>query len=33
MDELVVLSEKDIGTKIVLRKKISEKAEKMYVKL
>ncbi len=33
MDELVVLSEKDIGTKIILRKKISEKAEKMYVKL
>jgi len=25
MDELVVLSEKDVGTKVILRKKISEK--------
>ncbi len=25
MDEVVVLSEKDVGTKIVMRKKISEK--------
>ncbi len=25
MDELVILSEKDVGTKIILRKKISEK--------
>ena len=33
MDELVVLSERDIGTKIVLRKKISENSEKMYKKL
>ncbi len=32
MDELVVLSEKDIGTKIILRKKISDKIDKMYVK-
>ena len=28
MDELVVLSERDIGTKIILRKKISDKNEK-----
>ena len=28
MDELVVLSEKDIGTKIILRKRISDKIEK-----
>lgn len=33
MDELVVLSERDIGTKIILRKKISENSEKMYNKL
>lgn len=33
MDELVVLSERDIGTKIVLRKKISDNSEKMYNKL
>jgi len=32
MDELVVLSEKDIGTKIVLRKKINDKIDKIYVK-
>jgi stage II sporulation protein AB (anti-sigma F factor) len=28
MDELVVLSEKDVGTKVILRKKISEKKQK-----
>lgn len=33
MDELVVLSEKDVGTKIILRKKINDKIDKMYVKL
>ncbi len=33
MDELVVLSEKDIGTKIILRKKISNNSEKIYNKL
>ncbi len=33
MDELVVLSERDIGTKIILRKKISNNSEKMYNKL
>ncbi len=32
MDELVVLSEKDVGTKIILRKKINDKADKIYVK-
>lgn len=32
MDELVVLSEKDVGTKIILRKKISDKVEKIYIK-
>jgi stage II sporulation protein AB (anti-sigma F factor) len=33
MDELVVLSEKEIGTKIILRKTISSNSEKMYRKL
>lgn len=33
MDELVVLSEKEIGTKIILRKKISNNSDKMYNKL
>ncbi|MDI9495759.1 MAG: anti-sigma F factor [Bacillota bacterium] len=28
MDEVVVLSEKDVGTKVILRKKISEKKQK-----
>ena len=28
MDELVILSEKDVGTKVILRKKISEKKQK-----
>lgn len=32
MDELVVLSEKEIGTKIILRKKISNNSEKIYIK-
>ncbi len=32
MDELVVLSERDIGTKIILRKKISNNSEKIYIK-
>ncbi|NLJ57458.1 MAG: anti-sigma F factor [Tissierellia bacterium] len=29
MDELIILSEKDVGTKIILRKKISEKKQKI----
>lgn len=33
MDELVVLSERDIGTKIILRKMISDNSEKIYNKL
>ncbi|HOK48802.1 MAG TPA: anti-sigma F factor [Sedimentibacter sp.] len=28
MDEVIVLSEKDVGTKVILRKKISEKKQK-----
>jgi len=28
MDELVILSEKDVGTKVILRKKIAEKKQK-----
>lgn len=32
MDELVVLSERDIGTKIILRKKISNNSDKIYIK-
>lgn len=28
MDELVILSEKDVGTKVILRKRISEKKQK-----
>lgn len=33
MDELVVLSERDIGTKVIMRKKISSSSDKMYNKL
>ncbi len=32
MDELVVLSERDIGTKIIMRKKISSSSDKIYIK-